>query len=131
MFLDQLDLIARDHEIVAEGLQEKVADKLRVIHKETTNNRKNVSEGYRPPCSEGFRLTELLVVKGTDLPVVKGTDLQSYKASSFIHSSHCVRIIFEMNCTIFCFQLCNSATQLQHEYKEWQTVLDRVSTYKI
>lgn len=62
VFLGQLELIARDHEIVAEGLQEKVAERLKVIHKETTNNRKN---------------------------------------------------------------LCNTATQLQHEYKEWQVVLDR------
>ena len=43
VFLGQLDLIARDHEIVAEGLQEKVAERLKVIHKETTNNRKNVN----------------------------------------------------------------------------------------
>ena len=42
VFLGQLELIARDHEIVAEGLQEKVAERLKSIHKETTNNRKNV-----------------------------------------------------------------------------------------
>ena len=42
VFLGQLELIARDHELVAEGLQEKVAERLKSIHKETTNNRKNV-----------------------------------------------------------------------------------------
>lgn len=42
IILNQLDLIARDHELVAEGLQEKVAERLRAIHKETTNNRKNL-----------------------------------------------------------------------------------------
>lgn len=62
VFLTQLDLIARDHEILAEGLQEKVAERLKVVHKETTNNRKN---------------------------------------------------------------LCNTASQLQHEYKEWQVNLER------
>ncbi|XP_063684292.1 cdc42-interacting protein 4 homolog isoform X4 [Bolinopsis microptera] len=62
VFLGQLDLIARDHEIVAEGLQEKVAERLKSVQKETTNNRKN---------------------------------------------------------------LCNTANQLQHEYKEWQVVLER------
>ncbi|KAL5269412.1 hypothetical protein ACHWQZ_G003033 [Mnemiopsis leidyi] len=62
VFLGQLELIARDHELVAEGLQEKVAERLKSIHKETTNNRKN---------------------------------------------------------------LCNTANQLQHEYKEWQVHLER------
>ena len=42
VFLGQIDLIARDHEIVAEGLQEKVAERLKSVQKETTNNRKNV-----------------------------------------------------------------------------------------
>lgn len=60
--LNQLDLVARDHELLCERLQTEVTDPLKILHKESTNNRKN---------------------------------------------------------------LCNTASQLQQEYKEWQTNLER------
>ena len=84
MVLDQVDLIAREHEMLAEKLSERVADKLKQLHKDCTNTRKAV-------CS-----------------FIDFSILYSFPKSSSN------------------LQLMSSASQLQQEYKDWQSSLERV-----
>ena len=59
VILDQIDLIAREHEMMAEKLSERVGDKLKQLHKDCTNTRKNVSFLYNLPGGSSSHVSKL------------------------------------------------------------------------
>eukprot|EP00116_Pleurobrachia_bachei_P007422 sb/3467684/ len=74
VILDQIDLIAREHEMMSEKLSERVGDKLKQLHKDCTNTRKNLMHSANQMQTEykewQSSLERVYLPKGTGFDVM-------------------------------------------------------------